>query len=283
MKRIISILIAVIITVSLMSTSVFAASFSDVNASDYYYDAATALTKLGVLTGYNNGTFKPQNTILRAEMATIICRMLEKEDEVNNALIKTDFNDVNIDYWANKYINVASKLGIINGDGDGTFRPEDKVTFDEAVKMIICATGLESEVENDPSDWSAGYIALAAKKGITANVKASKGQDATRGDVAVMIYNALVMDIKAPTASLPSGTYKGKQVLELTSDIENASIYYTTDGSTPTAKSEKYNPSKPINISSSCTVKAVVMIKNCALVGDMLTVEYEIERVIPSL
>lgn len=71
----------------------------------------------------------------------IICRLLDKEEEALASVGKTKFTDVSADHWASGYINVASQAGIINGDGNGLFRPGDEVTYEEAVKMVVCACG----------------------------------------------------------------------------------------------------------------------------------------------
>lgn len=279
MKKIISRILTAVITISLLSTCVFAANpitFKDVKGDEYFFDAAVALSKLKILTGYEDDTFKPEKSINRSEMAALICRLLEKEDDVNKALVKTNFTDVNLEFWANKYINVAVKLGVISGDGDGTFRPEDDVKYEEAIKMLICALGFGENVAIDPSDWSAGYIAVANAKGITKGLKGTKGEPASRADIAVMIHNALTMDLKPPTASLPAGTYDRTQEVTLSTDLEYGAIYYTTDGTTPTMeKADKY--SKPITIKDSCTLKAIV-VKDGAIISDVMSVDYIIER-----
>ncbi len=194
MKRLISFLIITLLALSTI-LPVSAAAFSDVKDTDYYASAASLLKEFGVLDGYPDGTFKPQNSITRAEMAAIVCRLIAKDDEATWLSGETEFLDVPADNWATGYINYASSTGIISGDGDGNFRPGDQVKFEEAIKMVVCALGYGEDIEQDPEDWSLGYINLANEKGITKNLIGQKGIAATRGDIAVMAYNGANLNI----------------------------------------------------------------------------------------
>lgn len=277
MKKLIGSLLAVTIVVSTATTCVFAAGnnrkFLDVTGSEYYAESAEMLSELDILAGYTDGSFGAEKAITRAEMAAIICRTIEKEDDAQTSKGITVFEDVDRSHWASGYINVVSSEGIVNGDGNGKFRPEDNVTYEEAIKMIVCALKFDVNIKVDPKDWSAGYIKVAQNKGITKNARGSKGKSSTRGDVAVMIHGAMVSDLAVPEASLESGEYVGEQRVLLTTETDDADIYYTTNGKTPSAKSTKYK--KAITISDSCTLKAVT-VKKGVLVSDIMVERYDI-------
>lgn len=98
-------------------TSVFAA-FSDVGDDNTYKDAITTLTKLKVIDGYEDGTFKPDGQITRAEFTKLIVFILGYKDLAYDS---SDFTDVDASHWAKNYIQTAYNLGIIAGMGDGTF------------------------------------------------------------------------------------------------------------------------------------------------------------------
>lgn len=277
MKRITSVFLVFAMLLTLTPMNIFAADdavFSDVRDTDYYAQAATALEKLGILDGYPDGTFGAERSITRAEMAAVVCRMIDKETDGDKAAGKTAFDDVAASHWASGYINVASDEKIIEGDGNGKFRPEDDVKYEEAIKMIVCALGFGDDIKVDAKDWSEGYIKVAEDKGITSNLKGTKGKAATRGDIAVMSYNGLKSDLYAPTASLASGSYTGTKSVTLTTATKDAEIYYTTDGSTPTVKSTKYT--KAISMSKTTTLKAIA-IKDDVLVSDVMSVDYTIK------
>ena len=280
MKRLTSIFLVLAMLLTLAPMNIFAAEtdksvFSDMKDTDYYAQAATALEQLDILAGYPDGTFGAEKSITRAEMAAIVCRMIDKEADAEKAKGETAFDDVKSDHRASGYINIASKEGIINGDGNGKFRPEDDVKHEEAIKMVVCALGYGDDVEVDAKDWSKGYLEVADEKGISAALKGTKGKASTRGDVAVMSYNGLSVDLAAPTTSLEAGSYRGTKSVKLSTTTEGAEIYYTTDGSTPTVKSTKYT--KAISLSKTCTLKAIT-VKDGVLVSDVLSVDYTIKR-----
>lgn len=107
-----------------------------------------------------------EKSITRAEMAAVVCRMLGKENDAEKAVGSTAFSDVTSTHWASGYINICAKIGIISGDGDGKFRPEDDVKYEEAIKMIVCAMGYADDVKVDPDDWSKEYLNIAKDKEI---------------------------------------------------------------------------------------------------------------------
>lgn len=280
MKRLTSVFLVLVMLLTIAPMNIFAAegdtpAFSDMKSTDYYAQAATALEEMGIIAGYPDGTYGAEKSINRAEMAAIVCRIIYKEADTETAKGRTIFDDVAEDYWASGYINVAVREKIINGDGDGKFRPEDDVTYEEAIKMIVCALGYGENVTPDPADWSKAYIDIADDKGITSGLKGKKGEAATRGDIAVMSYNGLSADLTMPTASLGAGIYRGKQTVKLETLTKDAEIYYTIDGSDPTVKSAKYT--KAISISKSCTLKAIAVIGG-AITSGVLSVDYRIKH-----
>lgn len=285
MKRITSVFLVFAMLLTLTPMNIFAADdavFSDVRDTDYYAQAATALEKLGILDGYPDGTFGAERSITRAEMAAVVCRMIDKETDGDKAAGKTAFDDVAASHWASGYINVASDEKIIEGDGNGKFRPEDDVKYEEAIKMIVCALGYGDNIEVDPKDWSAGYLEAADENGISDDLKGSKGKAATRGDVAVMTYNGLASDSAyskipaAPVASVAAGEYTGTKKVSLSTKTKDAEIYYTTDGTTPTVKSTKYT--KEISITKTSTLKAIA-VKNGVVSKGVMSVDYTIKKV----
>ncbi|MDD6763447.1 MAG: S-layer homology domain-containing protein [Clostridiales bacterium] len=285
MKRITSVFLVFAMLLTLTPMNIFAADdavFSDVRDTDYYAQAATALEKLGILDGYPDGTFGAERSITRAEMAAVVCRMIDKETDGDKAAGKTAFDDVAASHWASGYINVASDEKIIEGDGNGKFRPEDDVKYEEAIKMIVCALGYGDNIEVDPKDWSAGYLEAADEKGVSDDLKGSKGKAATRGDVAVMTYNGLASDSAyskipaAPVASVAAGEYTGTKKVSLSTKTKDAEIYYTTDGTTPTVKSTKYT--KEISITKTSTLKAIA-VKNGVVSKSVMSVDYTIKKV----
>lgn len=208
LKRLITVVIALAMMLTYVGIPAFATNFSDISDSK----VATAVDKLvayGIITGYDdNGdgvaeSFKPDNQITRAEFAAIVTRMKGVADNLPKDSV-TGFWDLDSDNsraWARPYVKAAVDLKIINGFEDGSFRAAEPVTYEQAVKMLICAIGYDviaqSEYNkaiaiNPNATWSAGYIAAANKHGITKNVMTSQiTLPANRGVVAVLTSNSV--------------------------------------------------------------------------------------------
>ena len=189
-KRIFSAVMTVMMIMSLMICS-YAAAFSDVEATHSNYTAITTLADMGIINGYTDGTFKPDNAVTRAEMAKLIS-VLYGYDVATVA--KSPFTDVADDHWAVTFISTMKDVGIINGMGDGTFLPNNEVTYEQCLKMIVCALnwGEIAAQASTPDDWSLGYRQHATRLGITKYVSVeSNSSPAPRGVVAQLLYNSL--------------------------------------------------------------------------------------------
>ncbi len=203
LKRLITMILAVaMMLTSLGIVALAETSFSDIQDSKVA-QAVDKLVGFGIITGYEDGTFKPDNQITRAEFAAIVTRMKGVADNFGADAL-TGFSDLDNDEsraWARPYVKAAVDLKIINGFEDGTFRAGEPVTYEQAVKMLVCAVGYDvvaqSEynkaiVSNPNATWSAGYIAAAVKHGITKNAYTTQvTEPAVRGVVAVLTSNTL--------------------------------------------------------------------------------------------
>ena len=87
---------------------------------------------MGVISGYQDGTFGPQRNITRAELATILARFC---DTSGSAAVLDRFTDISHS-WARKYINLAAEAGLVYGYTDGTFRPDQNITRAETIVMV---------------------------------------------------------------------------------------------------------------------------------------------------
>lgn len=162
------------------------AAFPDVDENAPYAEAAEYLNDIGVMNGDTNGNFNPDQTVTRAQMAAILCRVLGETED-----LPTDgdrFTDVPASYWANGYIVKAAELGIIGGYQDGSFKPGNAVTYEQAVTMVIRAFGYEDEASS-AGGYPDGYLAVAQNLGLLNNVGRKNGKSLDRGSVAIIIYN----------------------------------------------------------------------------------------------
>ena len=133
-------------------------------ASGYIYDCYDA----GIINGYEDGTYLPDNELTRAEAAKIIALTFG----LSSSATESTFSDVADTHWALQYIEACVEAGIINGYTDGTFLPGQNVTRAEMAKMIAAASGLSSDAaESSFSDvgdthWALQYIEACAEAGI---------------------------------------------------------------------------------------------------------------------
>ncbi len=165
-----------------------------------------ALAQRRILNGYLDGTFRPDNPVSRGEFAAMMGAII-------NLPVKREyitFKDVPDNYWARNAIRRVYETGVMTGYPDQTFRPNDKVSRADVLVVMINALGIASQFSpelvgklaqiyedaaNIPS-YAINSIAIASGNGLVVNypnIKVLNGQTgATRGDVAVMMYQALV-------------------------------------------------------------------------------------------
>lgn len=152
------------------------------SGSTYYFTAMWSRYKSDVpymlngtdhyayIKGYPNGSFKPTDTITRAEAATIFYRLLTDSTRKAYATTYNSFKDVPATAWYNTAVSTMAKLGIVNGGADGYFRPNDPITRAEIAAMIARCdgayyTGTSTVFSDTYGHWAASYIARAYELG----------------------------------------------------------------------------------------------------------------------
>lgn len=190
--------LAVVLAFAMALSMVSFAAYSDIEAGADCEEAVTVLSALGVLSGYEDGTFKPEATITRAEFASVVIRMLGYGDIAGGGVVI--YTDVPADHWANGVIALASQQGIISGYGNGAFGPNDPVTVEQATAMVVRALGYTPMADAN-GGYPGGFQVVAAQRGILANCSyASTTAPATRGTVAQMVYNSLTVPMMEQNA-----------------------------------------------------------------------------------
>jgi hypothetical protein len=168
--------------------------FSDISGNP---DAAaiTMLASQGVVEGYGNGTYLPEQTITRAEFTAIVVRLLgPRAQSAAAALADTTpaFSDyASIPTWAWGDVNYAQGQGLVDGYPDHTFRPNDPVTSVEAAAILIRAIGDTAAVPS--GTWPADYTLAAYDLDVAQGVTFVANLPASRGDVAQMASNAALL------------------------------------------------------------------------------------------
>ena len=130
-------------------------NFSDVSSGAWYYDAVQMCAKAGIVAGYPDGSFKPNQAVTRAEFFKMVAMLYS--DTLNTPITGGIFKDIN-GHWAEKYINLLQKLGIVKGD-NGSARPNDNLTRGETAAVMNRILG---RVVNN-SSFSDAKVAAAMK------------------------------------------------------------------------------------------------------------------------
>jgi hypothetical protein len=184
MKKVLSFVLVLAMVLGSVAMA-FAVDYSDVTADSDYSEAIGTLSELGVLNGYEDGTFKAERTIKRSEFAKVVIEALGLKPTAATA---TQFSDVPADKWYAPYVALAAQLAIVNGFGDGTFRPDQTITDTQAIVMVVRALGYTDDYFGGYN--AAKYISQATYLGLMEDVNAGTGAS-TRGNVAQLVYNAL--------------------------------------------------------------------------------------------
>ncbi|SCG81811.1 Cell surface glycoprotein 2 S-layer protein 2 [Proteiniborus sp. DW1] len=156
--RLICFMLVIVIFTSMMPLQAYA-SASDI-AGYWAEDVITQWIEKGLVSGYSDGTFRPQNYITRAEFMSLVNNALKFTEET-----EIDYIDVSGDSWYAKAVKIAKAAGYINGYQDGTVRPDAPITREEAATIITKITNLslnekaiEGFKDKDQIKWSKGYI-----------------------------------------------------------------------------------------------------------------------------
>lgn len=149
------------------------------------------LEALGLVAGYGNGDFGVDKTITRAEFATLIVRARGLEQGAKLAQFNTTYTDVKSTDWFAGFVNVASGEEIVKGFPDKSFKPQNQVTYAEAVTMIVRALGYEPSVKGV---WPNSMISKGSELNIAKGIN-NPNNAAVRGDIFKMLDNALRVDL----------------------------------------------------------------------------------------
>ena len=168
------------------------AAFTDQADIKVDSEVVDTLVSLGVINGYTDGSFKPNDTVTRAEMAKMIYVLRTGNSDAsayNND--KTTFTDIN-GHWAAGYVKYCQALGIIAGQSATTFAPDQTVTAQEAAKMLLVTLGYDAEKAGlVGASWASKTNALADENGLLEDVATSFTGPCPRQYAAQLIYNAI--------------------------------------------------------------------------------------------
>ncbi len=186
----------VLVFALVMSLFAVSANADFTDQSDITNDeAAVVLTALGVIDGFEDGSYQPDTVLTREQAAAIIARMLLGDSADSLTAGSAPFTDVASDRWSAGYIAYCVSKGIVDGFEDGTFRPADNLTCYQFAKMLLVALGYDAETENlTGASWSINAASYAINTGIFDDVSVYSG-DCDRDTAALMALNTLKADL----------------------------------------------------------------------------------------
>lgn len=187
--------VATLMAFSCFAESCFANTFSDIDEDNqpFLFESVDYLSENEILSGYDDNTFKPEREITRAEASKILANSLGYEEDFEGE--ELPFNDVPKNQWYYNYVAYVYEKEIINGMSPKEFWPQENVTYEQFVKMVVCAIGEEYEaLSRGGTSWYTGYLEVAEEKGLLEGVTIRVKEKATRGDCAKILYNAFKND-----------------------------------------------------------------------------------------
>lgn len=192
-RKVTSFLVAAAMTAGMALTS-FAAIPGDVVDSKYE-EAIETLGALEIMIGdEETGNFRPEEPIKRSEFAKVAVEAMGLGSVAQSSNRPTKYPDVVENHWANGYINVATQQGVVIGDDEKNFRPDDSISYAEAMTILVRIIGHEPSAESK-GGFPSGYLVVGSQNGISKNAAAGADDKVVRGMVAQMTFNSLTVDM----------------------------------------------------------------------------------------
>jgi plastocyanin len=214
--------------------------FSDVHSDNPNYTAINDLKTRGIISGYPDGTFKPDQVVNRVEALKIILNSAKVDSTTFTR--KASFSDISQTEWYAPFLNKAYDLGIVEGYTDGTFKPNQTVNLVENLKILLNTYKIDLSAVTTPSNmfadafadqWYAKFVQYAKDKKLIEADAANKvypAQGMTRGKLAEVAYRLITIreqgldyfgQVKNPTApafdeQLPNTVWDGTLDINIT-------------------------------------------------------------------
>lgn len=182
-KKVISVFIAVCLLIP--NCAVVFANNNDFSAEEYI----EFIKSFNIINGDGDGNYRVNDFVSRAEFAKIAVASSEYRNMVATNLKISPFKDVPYTHWAAPYIKVALTNKFVNGYEDSTFRPDETVLCEEAVTMFLKLLGYTND--DFGFSWPYGPMGIAQNIGLLDNISASVGDELTRKDAIILVYNLL--------------------------------------------------------------------------------------------
>ena len=243
MKKFLSLVLALVMTMSLVTVSAGAKDFTD-SSKINYAEAVDVLSEAKVIDGYADGAFNPSNTLTRGAAAKIICNLILGPTTAS-ALVAdaAPYKDVAANHPFAGYIAYCQKTGIISGYADGTFKPANSLTGYAFMKMLLGALGYDAANEGyTGANWSINVAKQAISIGLNDGLKGEfNGVKAVNREEACLYafntLNATMVEYTNQTIVIANGTVKTDKVAK---DMENNARTETIKDDNKMQFAEKY-------------------------------------------
>lgn len=186
-----------------------ASTFDDTKGLNCEY-AVDRIAYLNIVNGTGANKFEPEKAVTRAELSKMITSVISKKELANDK----SFSDVE-GHWGKEYIKRAASLGILNGYSDGTFKPDNKVTYAEAIAIIIRSLGYNDLEKNTSGAWYENYISKMKDIDLDDELgNFNPGDAANRGDIAIILWNMIKSEYRVKGIANDAYVYGEKTFLE---------------------------------------------------------------------
>ncbi len=161
-------------------------AYSDLPPDALYLEAIEWLSETGAVSGYGDGTFKPNQKITRAEFLKVLIALTENEPPQHSS--SPCFTDVSIEAWYAPYVCRAKDLGLVNGYSNGHFEPGKNINTVEASKIIVEALDVDLLSTISGAEWYSPYVETLGSQGVYPSAIQFLNEELTRGEVAEMLW-----------------------------------------------------------------------------------------------
>ena len=269
MKKFLSLVLALVMTMSLVTVSAGAKDFTD-SSKIAYDEAVDVMSAVKVIDGYTDGSFNPSATLTRGAAAKIICNLILGPTTAS-ALVAdaAPYKDVPTNHTFAGYIAYCQKTGIISGYADGTFKPANTLTGYAFMKMLLGALGYKADVEGYTSpNWSINVAKQAINAGLNKGLKGDfNGVKAVnREEACLYAFNTLKATMVEYDTTITIG---GVTVAGARKDVTNSASIETIKNDDKMQFAERYftKLTKKSNVTDDFGRPAVTWINNKTEVG----------------
>ena len=231
MKKFLSLVLALVMTMSLFTISAGATEYKDLTdkSTIQYPEAVAVLNKLGIITGYEDGSFNPTGSLTRGAAAKIIVSLMIGSDAASSLTVSTaPYKDVPVTNTFAAYISYCKTAGYISGYSDGTFRPATELTGYAFAKMLLGALGYKSDVEKFTGDgWTMNVASVGSVAGLFKGISSFSGNTAVTREVACQMalntLKATEVEYKGNNISVTTGAANVSITDQNHTDVANSS------------------------------------------------------------